>query len=83
MADHYTFLSWVRDGAAALADEPEQLGADGPVRARLDIGLDIEALSGVAPARVGRPFVIDATLVDSSIGAAPPRFGCASRATLR
>ena len=49
MADHYTFLSWIRDGAAAEIgiDEKsaeEMLDDDGPVRAPLTVRLDVETL---------------------------------------
>ncbi|EKU99426.1 hypothetical protein Lepto7375DRAFT_1468 [Leptolyngbya sp. PCC 7375] len=43
MADHYTFLSWVRDGAAAQILQPETLANNLPVRAPLEVTLDIES----------------------------------------
>lgn len=42
MTDQYTFLSWVRDGAAALISEPETLDADLSSRAGLDVHLDVQ-----------------------------------------
>lgn len=41
MSDHYTFLSWVRDGAAAQISQPETLSTTLPSRALLDVDLDL------------------------------------------
>ena len=43
MADHYTLLSWVRDGAAAQILQPETLANNLPFRAPLEVTLDIES----------------------------------------
>lgn len=44
MTDHYTFLSWVRDGAAVHIDQGENLAADLPRRATICVQLDLESV---------------------------------------
>ena len=41
MSDHYTFLSWIRDGAAAQISQTETLSTALPSRALLDVDLEL------------------------------------------
>lgn len=48
MSDHYTFLFWVRDDAAAQISQTETLSTTLPSRALIDVDLDLLSIRQTA-----------------------------------